>query len=110
MTYFYRLMLWCLRHEIVIARSTGRNPLDIARLSSEIQEYELLILKHELNAVQYGEKGFEVNDQDRYEFECQREQWEAEQAALEPHQRDGYTENMVCMNEEKLKALRENGL
>ena len=51
MTYFYRFMLWCLRHEIIIARSTGRNPLDIARLSSEIQEYELLILKHELNAV-----------------------------------------------------------
>jgi hypothetical protein len=55
-------------------------------------------------------KEFKVNDQDRHEFECQREQWEAEQAALEPHQRDGHTENMVCMNEEKLKALRENGL
>ena len=51
-----------------------------------------------------------MNDQDRYEFEVQREEWEAEQAALEPHQRDGHTENMVCMNEDRLKALRENGL
>jgi hypothetical protein len=51
-----------------------------------------------------------VNDQDRYEFEVQREEWEAEQAALELHQRDGYMENMVCMNEDRLKALRENGL
>ena len=56
------------------------------------------------------QKGLKVNDQDRYEFEVQREEWEAEQAALEPHQRDGHTENMVCMNEDRLKALRENGL
>ena len=51
-----------------------------------------------------------MSDQDRHEFECQREQWEAEQAALEPHQRDGYMENMACMNEDRLKAIRENGL
>ena len=67
-------------------------------------------------------KGFEVSQQ-RYEFEVMREleqeqaqmmmehdQYQAEQEALEPHQRDGYMENMVCMNEDRLKALRENGL
>ncbi len=61
--------------------------------------------------------------QQRYEYEVMREleqeqaqmmmeydQYQAEQAALEPHQRDGYMENMVCMNEDRLKALRENGL
>ena len=61
--------------------------------------------------------------QQRYEFEVMREleqeqaqmmmeydQYQAEQAALEPHQRDGDMENMVCMNEDRLKALRENGL
>ena len=61
--------------------------------------------------------------QQRYEYEVMREleQEQAEelaayehdmmmQEALEPHQRDGHTENMVCMNEDRLKALRENGL
>ena len=68
------------------------------------------------------ERDDEVSQQ-RYEFEVMREleqeqaqmmmehdQYQAEQAALEPHQRDNYMENMVCMNEDRLKALRENGL
>ena len=41
MTYFYRFMLWCLRHEIIIARSTGRNPANIQQLQREISDLEL---------------------------------------------------------------------
>ena len=65
----------------------------------------------------------ETMSQMRHEYEVMREleieqnammaehnAYQAEQEALEPHQRDGHTENMVCMNEDRLKALRENGL
>jgi hypothetical protein len=41
--------------------------------------------------------------QQRYEYEVMRE-LEQEQAQI------GYMENMVCMNEDRLKALRESGL
>ena len=54
--YFYRAMLYMLTIERQIARSTGRNPANIAHLSSEIQEYQLLILKHELNAADAAER------------------------------------------------------
>ena len=56
MTYFYKFMLTMLTIERQIARSTGRNPANIAHLSSEIQEYQLLILKHELNAASAAER------------------------------------------------------
>ena len=49
MTYFYRFMLWCLRHEIVIARSTGRNPANIQQLQREISELELKQWELEIN-------------------------------------------------------------
>jgi hypothetical protein len=36
---YYKVMIWLLSHEIKIARSTGRNPDNIAQLSIEIQEH-----------------------------------------------------------------------
>ena len=50
MTYFYRFMLWCLRHEIIIARSTGRNPANIQQLQREISELELKQWELEINS------------------------------------------------------------
>ena len=47
---FYRCMLWCLRHEIVIARSTGRNPANIQQLQREISELELKQWELEINS------------------------------------------------------------
>ena len=48
--HFYRFMLWCLRHEIVIARSTGRNPANIQQLQREISELELKQWELEINS------------------------------------------------------------
>ena len=49
MSYFYRFMLFWLRRELIIGMSTGRNPENCRQLRREIEEYELLLLKHELN-------------------------------------------------------------
>lgn len=46
---FYKVMLWFLRFEQVIARSSGRNPDNIAALASNIDEYEALLGKLEIN-------------------------------------------------------------
>ena len=46
---FYKVMLWFLRYEQVIARSTFRNPDNIAALASNIDEYESLLSKAEIN-------------------------------------------------------------
>ena len=54
MTYFYRFMLAMLSLEIQIARSTGRDTRNIQQLSSEIQLYQLLLLKHDLNNAAIG--------------------------------------------------------
>ena len=47
--YFYRCMLWLLRREIVIARSTGRSPANIQQLQREISELELKQWELEIN-------------------------------------------------------------
>jgi hypothetical protein len=46
---FYRIMLALIRFEQVIARSTGRNPDNIAALASNIDEYESLLTRAEIN-------------------------------------------------------------
>ena len=46
MTYFYRFMLFWLRRELIIARSTGRNPAECRKLQAEVHEYELLEFQH----------------------------------------------------------------
>jgi len=46
MTTFYRLMLFALTLERQIARSTGRNPQNVAQLSREILDYELALFHH----------------------------------------------------------------
>jgi hypothetical protein len=46
--WFIRMNLWFLRYDLAIARSTGRNPDNIAAISSAINEWELLEFKKEL--------------------------------------------------------------
>ena len=36
---FYRLLLWFTEREIVIARSTGRNPMNVLALRKDEEEY-----------------------------------------------------------------------
>ena len=42
----YRWMLFWLRRELIIARSTGRNPAECRKLQAEVHEYELLEFQH----------------------------------------------------------------
>ena len=46
---FYRVVQWLIELELAIARSTGRNPAQIERLSIEWDEYDLLLFKLRLN-------------------------------------------------------------
>ena len=43
MKLFTRLMLWIVRFDLAIARSTGRNPTHIAQLQKEESEWELAL-------------------------------------------------------------------
>ncbi len=45
---FYALLLWLTRREIVIARSTGRNPSNILALRQDEDEYERALCRLEL--------------------------------------------------------------
>lgn len=45
---FYRLLLWLTRREIVIARSTGRNPLNVLKLRQDEDEYNRCLARLEL--------------------------------------------------------------
>ena len=47
-TIAYRWMLFWLRRDLVIGMSTGRSPDNVRQIRREIEEYELLLLKHEL--------------------------------------------------------------
>jgi hypothetical protein len=40
MKYFYAMMSWFAEFELAIARSSGRNPDDIARLSTDYQRWQ----------------------------------------------------------------------
>lgn len=44
---FYRFLLWATDRELVIARSTGRNPANINQLQREVEEYKLALFKLE---------------------------------------------------------------
>lgn len=46
--FFYTLLLWLTRREIVIARSTGRNPANILALRQDEDEYERALCRLEL--------------------------------------------------------------
>ena len=45
---FYASLLWLTRREIVIARSTGRNPSNILALRQDEDEYERALCRLEL--------------------------------------------------------------
>lgn len=45
---FYRLLLWFTEREIVIARSTGRNPMNVLALRQDEDEYRRALLRLEL--------------------------------------------------------------
>lgn len=45
---FYASLLWLTRREIVIARSTGRNPTNILALRQDEDEYERALCRLEL--------------------------------------------------------------
>ena len=45
---FYASLLWLTRREIVIARSTGRNPSSILALRQDEDEYERALCRLEL--------------------------------------------------------------
>ena len=45
---FYASLLWLTRREIVIARSTGRNPSNILALRQDGDEYERALCRLEL--------------------------------------------------------------
>lgn len=47
MTTFYRLMVWAIRYDLTIARSTGRNPDHVAQLCSDLSKWELELWKKE---------------------------------------------------------------
>ena len=51
MKHFYAFMLWMTRFDLAIARSTGRNPANIAQLQREelVWERELWNCQHRLN-------------------------------------------------------------
>ena len=51
MTHFYTLLLWMTRFELAIARSTGRNPANLAQLQREelVWERELWNAEHPLH-------------------------------------------------------------
>lgn len=45
---FYSALLWLTRREIIIARSTGRNPSNILALRQDEDEYERALCRLEL--------------------------------------------------------------
>lgn len=45
---FYSALLWLTRREIVIARSTGRNPLNVLALRQDEDEYARALVRLEL--------------------------------------------------------------
>lgn len=47
MKHFAHLMLWLTRFDLAIARSTGRNPDNIAQLQKEESEWELALFNQE---------------------------------------------------------------
>lgn len=50
-----------------------------------------------------------MNDQDRFDAEVSREEYEAEQEALPEHKRDGWAERMAELADMRRKEQRENG-
>ena len=46
---FYRVMRWLIEFELAIARSTGRNPINIRQLESELDDYRWKIILLEIN-------------------------------------------------------------
>lgn len=45
---FYSALLWLTRREIIIARSTGRNPASVLALRQDEDEYERALCRLEL--------------------------------------------------------------
>lgn len=45
---FYSVLLWLTRREIIIARSTGRNPANVLALRQDEDEYERALCRLEL--------------------------------------------------------------
>lgn len=50
MTMFYRFLLAWAEFDITLARSTGRNPANIAAIQADIDRWELALLQREINA------------------------------------------------------------
>jgi hypothetical protein len=40
MKFFYVAMIWCLRFELTIAKSTGRNPTHVGQLAQDVTRWE----------------------------------------------------------------------
>ena len=47
MKFFYSVLLWFAETELVIARSTGRNPDHIAALAADVQRWSLAMWQEE---------------------------------------------------------------
>ena len=45
---FYRVLLWLTEREIIIARSTGRNPANILSLRQDEDDYRRAIVRLEM--------------------------------------------------------------
>lgn len=43
--WFIRINLWFLNYDLAVARSTGRNPTNIAAISGAINEWDLILLR-----------------------------------------------------------------
>ena len=48
MKLFYRFMVWATSFELSIARSTGRNPNNVAQLSTDLSKWEGELWKREM--------------------------------------------------------------
>ena len=55
-----------------------------------------------------GGNTMNVGTQQQFDAETAQEEYEAEQAEMEPHKRDGYAERMAEMANIRRKVQREN--
>lgn len=49
MKYFYAVLLWLTQYELAIARSTGRNPANVAALQGEEQTWAKCLWELDVN-------------------------------------------------------------
>lgn len=101
--YFAPEILYCQQCEVVLTEDEGDNDGQFCDKCQKERDDEMSQQRYEYEVMRELE-------QEQALMMMEHDAYQAEQEALEPHQRDGYMENMVCMNEDRLKALRENGL